>query len=73
MTACKACLILKSMDALLIVPAAVVSLGGTYYLGKACLILFVSSLEHGRTAKRQVAEHSQVPPRALRSADTLVS
>ncbi|MBZ5579002.1 MAG: hypothetical protein LAP40_20770 [Acidobacteriia bacterium] len=61
------------MDALLIVPAVAATFGGTYYLGKACLMLFVSSLEHSRNAKPPAATRNELPARALRSANTLVS
>jgi hypothetical protein len=58
------------MEALPIVPAVVLSFGATYYLGKACLMLVMSSLEQPR---RKVAERPQMQAHALSSADTIVS
>lgn len=63
------------MDALLIVPAAVASFGGAYYLGKACLMLVVGSLHQagsGRSAGT-TAQVKEAPARPLRSAKTLAS
>jgi hypothetical protein len=60
------------MDALLIVPAAVVSFGGAYYLGRACLTVFIGSLEQSRKSRLTAPKSAEVPARALRSADTLV-
>jgi hypothetical protein len=59
------------MDALPIIPATVLSFGVTYYLGKACLALFMNSLEQSRRVKTEEASR-HIPARALRSADTIV-
>jgi len=60
------------MDALLIVPALVVSFAGAHYLGKACLLLVIGSLEQTRASHCPAPQHADLPTRALRSADTLV-
>jgi hypothetical protein len=59
------------MEALPIIPATVLSFGVTYYLGKACLAVFMSSLEQSRRARTQDAPR-EIPARALRSIDTIV-
>ena len=61
------------MDALPLVPAVVLSFGATYYLGKACLMLVMSTLEHPGQARLNAAERPPVQAHALRSADTIVS
>ena len=61
------------MDALLIVPAAVVSFGGAYYLGRACLTVLIGSLEQSRKSRMAPVKPAEVPARAFRSANTLVS
>jgi len=70
LTARRLCSILKSMEALPIIPATVLSFGVTYYLGKACLALFMSSLEQSRRDRTEAPR--EIPSRALRSADTIV-
>ena len=64
---------LRSMDALPIIPAIALSFGATYYLGKVCLMAFVGSLEQSRSERRPATQRQDIPSRALRSADTLVS
>ena len=58
------------MDALPIIPAVGLSFVATYYLGKASLMLFIGSLEQSR--KQPVAQRTELPARALRSADTIL-
>jgi len=58
------------MEALPIVPAVALSFGATYYLGKACLMLVMSSLEQPR---RKASEGPQVKTSGLPAADTIVS
>jgi hypothetical protein len=70
LTARQLCLILKSMEALPIIPATVLSFGVTYYLGKACLAVFMNSLEQSRRAKTESPR--EIPSRALRSVDSIV-
>ncbi len=41
------------MEALQIVPAVALSFGATYYLGKACLMLFINSLEQPAAPKQK--------------------
>ena len=50
------------MDVLPIVPAVALSFGATYYLGKACLALFVNSLE---TPSRTKQDRSPRPTHNL--------
>ena len=61
------------MDALPLIPAVVFSFGVTYYLGKACLMLVMSSLEQPEHARRKASERPQVQPHGLPSVDTIVS
>ena len=61
------------MDALPLIPAILLSFGATYYLGKACLMLVMSTLEHPGRARLKVAERPQVQAHALPSADTIAS
>ena len=61
------------MDALPIVPALILSFAATYYLGKACLMLFMSSIEQPVRATRKISKPREMPRRGLSSADTIVS
>ena len=57
------------MDVLPIVPAVALSFGATYYLGKACLALFVNSLETPSRAPQNSPQH----PQRKASADGVVN
>jgi|GEM_PF-3180822 len=61
------------MDALPIVPAVALSFGATYYLGKACLLLFVNSLEHPGRTRQDSPQRPQMPASGLPSASTIVN
>jgi len=58
------------MEALSIIPTTVLSFGVTYYLGKACLAVFMNSLEQSRRARTEAPR--EIPARAFRSIDTIV-
>ncbi len=61
------------MDALPIVPAVALSFGATYYLGKACLKLFINSLEHPAGFAPKAAAGPEIQAQARPAADTIVS
>jgi hypothetical protein len=63
------------MDALPLVPAVALSFGATYYLGKACLKLFISSLELPDRPRQKGPASSAVDLVAgvAAPADTIVS
>lgn len=61
------------MDALPLVPAVALSFGATYYLGKACLTLFVHSLEQPGRARQQPAQLAQIPAQNLTPANPSVN
>ncbi|HLK47868.1 MAG TPA: hypothetical protein VKT49_07020 [Bryobacteraceae bacterium] len=61
------------MDALPVVPAVVLSFGATYYLGKACLMLVMSTLEQPARGRLKAVERPPVQSHALPSADTIAS
>ena len=60
------------MDALPIIPAIALSFGATYYLGKACLMAFMGSLEQSRGARQPAERRGEAGPR-LSTAKGLVS
>jgi hypothetical protein len=53
------------MDALPIVPAVALSFGATYYLGKACLMLIVNSLEQPARSRQNRSQHPKMPAHGL--------
>jgi len=53
------------MDALPIVPAVALSFGATYYLGKACLMLIVSSLEQPARSRQKPSQNPQMPAHGM--------
>jgi hypothetical protein len=61
------------MDALPVVPAVALSFGATYYLGKACLMLVMSSLEQPGRSRGKESQRQPVQTPAITSADTIVS
>jgi hypothetical protein len=61
------------MDALPIVPAVALSFGATYYLGKACLKLFINSLEHPTNFAPKASGSPEIQAPARPAADTIGS
>lgn len=61
------------MDALPIVPAVALCFGATYYLGKACLTLFVHSLEQPGRTPQEPAQRPQIPAAEMSSAKPILN
>ena len=57
------------MDALSMIPACVLIFSGSYYLGKASLMLFIESMEH--TRKRPAPQKRELP--ATEATDSVVN